>query len=156
MIQLRRILLPTDFSAVSLHAVGYARSFAESYNAELHLLHVVDEAYAYWMVMGPNSLPAGPPPEDLVEASTKELTRFAAEQFPAAKFPLVAHVALGRPFLEIINYAKEKEIDLIVLCTHGRSGLKHALLGSVTERVVRKAPCPVLTIRHPEHEFVMP
>ena len=62
----------------------------------------------------------------------------------------------GAPFLEIIRYAKENDVDLIVLGTHGRSGLAHVLLGSVAERVVRKSPCPVLTVRHPEHEFVMP
>jgi nucleotide-binding universal stress UspA family protein len=62
----------------------------------------------------------------------------------------------GSPFYEIIRYAKERDIDLIVMGTHGRSGLVHVLLGSVTEKVVRKAPCPVLTVRHPEHEFVHP
>ena len=62
----------------------------------------------------------------------------------------------GSPFLEIIQYAKENNVDLIVMGTHGHSGLVHVLLGSVTERVVRKAPCPVLTIRHPEHEFIHP
>ena len=69
---------------------------------------------------------------------------------------MVRELRKGSPFLEIVRYAKDKNIDLIVLGTHGRSGLSHVLLGSVAERVVRKAPCPVLTVRHPEHEFVMP
>jgi nucleotide-binding universal stress UspA family protein len=69
---------------------------------------------------------------------------------------VVREIRQGSPFLEIIRYAKEKNIDLIVLGTHGRSGLAHVMLGSVAERVVRIAPCPVLTVRHPEHEFVMP
>ena len=62
----------------------------------------------------------------------------------------------GTPFLEIVRYAKDREIDLIVLGTHGRGGLAHVLLGSVAERVVRKSPCPVLTVRPTEHQFVMP
>jgi nucleotide-binding universal stress UspA family protein len=65
-------------------------------------------------------------------------------------------VRQGPPFLEIVRYAQEANIDLIVLGTHGRGGLAHMLLGSVAEKVVRKAPCPVLTVRHPEHEFVAP
>jgi len=59
-------------------------------------------------------------------------------------------------FVEVIRYAREKDIDLLVLGTHGRGAIAHMLMGSVAEKIVRKAPCPVLTVRHPEHEFVMP
>jgi nucleotide-binding universal stress UspA family protein len=62
----------------------------------------------------------------------------------------------GVPFVEIIRYARESGMDLIVMGAHGRTGLGHLLIGSVTERVVRKSSCPVLTVKHPEHEFVMP
>ena len=62
----------------------------------------------------------------------------------------------GAPFYEILEYAKEANIDLIVMGTHGHTGLAHVLLGSVTAKIVRQAPCPVLTVRHPEHEFVHP
>ncbi|MBN2562427.1 MAG: universal stress protein [Phycisphaerae bacterium] len=156
MIKLQRILFPFDFSELSLHGLRYARSFAEAYKAELHVLHVVDEASQYWMAMGPNSVPAGPPPDELLAISTREMEQFAQEHLADVNFKVVTDVHMGRPFMEIIRYAREKDIDLIVLGTHGRSGLKHALMGSVAERVVRKAPCPVLTIRHPEHDFVMP
>jgi nucleotide-binding universal stress UspA family protein len=155
-IELKRILFPFDFSELSLHGFRYARSFAETYGAELHVLHVVDEAYQFWMAMGPNSVPIGPPPEELISASSRELEKFVAEQLSDADFPVRTEVQMGWPFMEIIRYAREKKIDLIVLGTHGRSGLKHVLLGSVAEKVVRKAPCPVLTIRHPDHNFVMP
>ena len=156
MLELHKILFPFDFSELSLHGLRYARSFAEGYSAELHVLHVVDEACLYWMAMGPNSVPVGPPPEELVSVSTREMDKFIQEHLADAGFPVITEVQLGRPFMDIIRYAREKDIDLIVLGTHGRSGLKHVLLGSVAERVVRKATCPVLTIRHPEHEFVMP
>jgi nucleotide-binding universal stress UspA family protein len=156
MIKLERILFPFDFSEPSLHGLRYARSFAEAHGAELHVLHVLDEACQYWMALGPNSVPVGPPPEEMLAATRREMDAFVQEHLRDAGFPVKTEILLGRPFLEIIRYAREQQIDLIVLGTHGRSGLKHVLLGSVAERVVRKAPCPVLTIRHPEHEFVMP
>ncbi len=156
MIKFEKILFPYDFSELSLHALRYARSFVETYEAELHVLHVLDEACQYWMAMGPNSVPVGPPPDELLAASKQEMAKFVQEHLADAAFPVKTEVRIGRPFMEIIRYAREHQIDLIVLGTHGRSGLKHALMGSVAERVVRKAACPVLTIRHPEHEFVMP
>jgi nucleotide-binding universal stress UspA family protein len=156
MIELRRILFPTDFSELSVHGVKYARCFAESYGAELHVLHVVDEAYQYWMAMGPNSLPVGPSPEEVVSGVRVEMEKFVKDHFSSMASSLQSNIVVGRPFLEIIRYAREKVIDLIIIGTHGRSGLGHVLLGSVAEKVVRKAPCPVLSIRHPEHDFVMP
>ena len=156
MIKIQQILFPTDFSELSLHVLSYARSFAESYRAELHLLHVVDEASMYWLAMGPSTLPVGPSGDELVELARQTMTTFIAEHLSDMKGPIKSEVVLGRPFLGIIQYARAQQIDLIVLGTHGRSGLQHALLGSVTEKVVRKAPCPVLTIRDPEHKFVMP
>lgn len=156
MIQLRRILFPTDFSELSLHALTYARSFAEAYKAELHVLHVVDEAYQYWMATAPNAMPIGPTPADIAKDAKAELDKFIKKNLSGVTTPLSSTMIVGRPFLEIIRYARDKEIDLIVLGTHGRGGLSHVLLGSVAEKIVRKAPCPVLTIRHPEHEFVMP
>jgi nucleotide-binding universal stress UspA family protein len=156
MIKLSRILVPSDFSDLSIHSMLYVKSFAAAYRAEVHVLHVVDEAYQYWMALGPNSLPIGPPPEELVSGSRSELNRFVETHLHDVSGAVVKEVVLGRPFLEIIRYARHKSIDLIIMGTHGRSGLTQALLGSVAEKVVRKAPCPVLTIRHPQHEFVMP
>ena len=72
------------------------------------------------------------------------------------KYSAQIEMVCGSPFLEIIAYAKSREIDLIVMGTHGRGPIAHMLMGSVAEKVVRKAPCPVLTVRHPEHEFLMP
>lgn len=156
MVQIRKILFPTDFSDYSVHALTYAVSFAESCKAEIHVLHIVDEAYQYWMAMGPGALPVGPPPDEMLALSQKEMEKFVASKLAGVKAPVTKAVLVGRPFIEIIRYARDEKIDMIVMGTHGRSGLRHAILGSVTERVVRKAPCPVLTIRLPEHEFVMP
>lgn len=155
MISLKNILIPTDFSEMSLNALKYARSFADTYSARLSLLHVVDEASMYWMAMGPNSIPMGPSGDELVEIAEKEMDKFIGEHLSDVG-EVGRKVLLGRPFAEIVKYAREEKTDLIVLCTHGRSGLQHALLGSVTEKVIRKAPCPVLTVRDPDHDFVMP
>jgi len=155
-IEIRRILYPTDFSDLGQYALRYARSFCQRHNAALHCLHVVDEAYQYMVSVGPDSVPIGPPTEDLVQAAQKQMEGFIAEYLADTPFPVTGSVVAGRPFMEIIRYARDHDVDLIVIATHGRTGLKHVLLGSVAEKVVRKAPCPVLSIRHPEQKFVMP
>ncbi len=156
MIRIQSILFPTDFSELSSHALAYARSFAETFAARLHVIHVVDEAYQYWMAMGPSSLPVGPRPEELVQGCEQTLTAYVQEHLGDLDGGVASEVLVGRPFMEIIRYARREKIDLIVLGTHGRGAFSHALMGSVAEKVVRKAPCPVLTIRDPEQEFVMP
>ncbi len=155
-LELKTVLFPTDFADLSDHALGYARSFAECFGAKLHVIHVVDEAYQYWMAMGPSSLPVGPRPEELVSGSQQTMAAYIQEHLADTKLEIETKVLVGRPFMEIIRFAREKKIDLIVMGTHGRGTISHALMGSVAEKVVRKAPCPVLTIRHPEHEFAMP
>jgi nucleotide-binding universal stress UspA family protein len=155
MIDLHRILVPTDFSKFSQNALTYAAAFAEKFGAELHLLHVVQNL----ALMVPDTVNAVPPivpsTEELTAAVRVALDRTVSENH-LERFKLFKDVREGTPFYEIIQAAKEKDVDLIVMGTHGRSGLAHVLLGSVTEKVVRKAPCPVLTVRHPEHEFVHP
>ncbi|MBY0526479.1 MAG: universal stress protein [Gemmataceae bacterium] len=155
MIDLHRILVPTDFSKFSQNALGYAAAFAEKFGAELYLLHVVQNL----AVMIPDSVnvmpPVGPSMEQMTTAVRDALDR-AIQENQLARFTVHKEVREGTPFYEIIQVAKEKDVDLIVMGTHGHSGLAHVLLGSVTEKVVRKAPCPVLTVRHPEHEFIHP
>lgn len=156
MIRIKKILYPTDFSELAKHALVYVRSFADAYAAEVHVIHIVDESYQYWMAMGPNSLPIGPAPEELASTSKSELEKLVNGELAGMKFPVQTAVVVGRPYLEIVKYAKDKAIDLIIIGTHGRSGIAQALLGSVAEKVVRKSPCPVLTVRSPEHDFVLP
>ena len=102
---------------------------------------------------------AFPPPGDYIE-ELKIIAEEAMKKLPASPSAAVEDVVRatrqGPPFLEILRYAKEVNADLIVMGTHGRSGLVHMLIGSVAEKVVRKAPCPVLTVRPDQHEFVMP
>lgn len=155
MIDLKRILVPTDFSEFSQHALTYAVAFAEKFGAELHLMHVVQDIG----LLVPDLVTAAPPMlpsvDQMTTAARTALDRIAQEH-KLELLPLHKHVSQGAPFYEIIRLAREANIDLIVMGTHGRSGLRHVLMGSVSEKVVRKAPCPVLTVRHPEHEFVHP
>ncbi len=154
-IRFQNILVPTDFSELSKPAIGYATGLADAFGAQLHCLHVVDDAYQYWSALGPESLPVGPPPEEMIELSRKRLIKFGSEQFGGSRC-VVSHVAYGRPFAEIIAYARDNHIDLIVMATHGRGAIAHVLLGSTVEKVVRKSPCAVLTIRSSKEPFVMP
>ena len=153
MIDLHRILVPTDFSKHSQNALTYAVAFAEKFGAELYLLHIVQDLALFIPDAVTVSPPVSPPVGQLTAAVRGALDRLVQEK-GLQRDNVHAEVRDGTPFYEIVQFAREKEIDLIVMGTHGRSGLAHVLMGSVAEKVVRKAPCPVLTVRHPEHEFV--
>jgi nucleotide-binding universal stress UspA family protein len=152
MIALKTVLVPTDFSECSEAAVRYGRALAEAFGASLHLLHVVQDPYKQaWAAEG-----FAAPVTDMI-TQWEEQARTRLEETAARCAPLSATVAvrIGSPFYDIAAYASEKNVDLIVIGTHGRGPIGHMLLGSVAERIVRKAPCPVLTVRHPQHEFVV-
>lgn len=151
-----RILFPTDFSDLSQAALSYAQQLADAFEAELHCLHIVDDAYQYWTAMGPESIPVGPPPENLMEVAHQRMAQFKSERLTGLKREPVTEVRIGRPFAEIIAYSREKNICVIVMGTHGRGAIAHMLLGSTTEKVVRKAPCAVMTVRAAGQDFVMP
>lgn len=156
MIDLKHLLFPTDFSEVSLVGLKYARSFAESYQATFHCLHVVDESYQHWISMGPEGVPAGLSYDELLAQARGYMSEFVDKHLSGMSVPVITEILVGRPFMEIIRYAKEKAIDMIVMATHGRSALQQVFMGSTAEKVVRKAPCPVLTVRRGQHEFRMP
>lgn len=153
MIELNRILAATDFSACSHEALEYAGELAKRFSAELHLLHVADDPNTLLPHSG-GTIPAAALANAAVQ--TDEALRRAAEFLEQAGRQVHRSVIRGTPFLEIIRYAREHDIDLIVIGTHGRTGLQQAMIGSVAERVVRKAPCPVLVVRASGHQFVMP
>ena len=150
-IVISKICCPIDFSDNSEHALKYAIAFAQAHNAALHLLHVVDIpvfASLDYPIM-PHDI------ADIAKNAQRKIDDILMETKQLHE-RVTTKVIMGKPFMEIIQYARTEEVDLIVLGTHGSSGIAHALMGSVAERVVRKAPCPVLTIKHPEHEFIMP
>ena len=155
MIDLKRILVPTDFSKFSQNALTYAAAFAEKFGAELYLLHVVQDLAVFIPDMITVAPPVVPTVKQLTDAVYVAFDRLIEENHLTG-LAIHREVREGSPFVEIIRFASEENMDLIVLSTHGHTGLAHVLLGSVTEKVVRKAPCPILTVRDPEHEFVHP
>ena len=154
MIKLDKILVPTDFSEFSRPAMEYGCAIAARFGAELNLLHIVPdpamlvpEAAAFSIeTMQAQS-------ESLVKDAEAMLQKLPLDGWGNEK-PIVRAVRVGAAFMEIIDYARENSIDLIVIGTHGRSGLMHILMGSVAERIVRKAPCPVLTVKPDGHQFL--
>lgn len=143
MIALRTVLAPTDFSEPANRALEYAKSIAENFQAALHVLHVEED------------IPIGDP---MLTASALADIHETAEAAPArisasftaeerSRLKLITAVVRGSPHDAILDYAKEHGIELIVLGTHGRGMVERLLLGSVAERIVRHAPCPVLTVK---------
>ena len=143
----RRILWPTDFSALASAALPHAMDLAADAGAELVLLHVLTPPLAY---AGPDIPGAlwGELQRKNRAAAREELRRLAA-QVRGPNVRVHAVLAEGVPFDQILRVARRLRCDLIVLATHGRTGLSHMLLGSVAENVVRRATCPVLTVRPP-------
>jgi nucleotide-binding universal stress UspA family protein len=151
-IHLKKILLPTDFSESARHALRYAVSFAGEYQAEITLLHVVEiVAVGYASDLFP--VPMAEAFQEISSYARTELAKLA-EEIRGRGIAVKEIVVQGKPAAEILRVAKEDAIDIIVLGTHGKGVLDQALFGSTTERVVRKAPCPVLTCRPAEHEFI--
>jgi nucleotide-binding universal stress UspA family protein len=143
----RRILVPTDFSATADAALDYARTLAGRFGASLHLLHVLDDPST------PGGLVAEmytPEPPDLRPRLIKEAQSRIQTRIPKrpGSYETAGEVVFGSGARTITDYAESGGFDLIVMGTHGRTGLSHFVMGSVAEVVVRTAPCPVLTVRH--------
>lgn len=151
-INLKRILVPVDFSPLSKKALLYAARLAQQFKAEIHLFHVVEPeippAFDGYMI--------APPP--MTNGASASCAGQMKTWVNSARNAGVAHVGSttrrGLASLEIVEAAKELDVDLIVIATHGYTGWKHFAIGSTAERVVRAAPCPVLVVREKEHEFV--
>jgi nucleotide-binding universal stress UspA family protein len=139
-IVLEKVLVATDFSESAGVALMYGKELAAAFGAELHVVHVY-------------------PGLNLDASADNELRGRLDKLMPPAerercKAKLV--VKVGTPFLEIVRYAKIEDVGLVVMGSHGHGPIMHMLIGSVTNKVVHRAPCPVLVVRHPEHEFVIP
>ena len=154
MIQLKRIVAAVDFSEHSQVVLQYAAEFSRTFGAEVVLCHVVEASHLISQLppMGEAYFP--PNLSEIQEQQARSEFDRLLPQYAFASWKVV--IPVGSPFVEIVRLAREETADLIVIGTHGRGPIAHMLLGSVAERVVRKAPCPVLTVRRGEHEFVMP
>ncbi len=148
---INKILVPIDFSDYSKSALKYAVNFCKYCKAEMTLIYVVEPViYPPDFSMGQIAIPSVNAEWD--ERAKQELDKLAKEHIPAG-VPVKTIIKTGKPFLEIIETASELDIDLIIIATHGRTGIEHILFGSTAEKVVRKAPCPVLTLREPIKGF---
>lgn len=146
MIALGRVLVALDFSPPSEVALKYGRALARTFGATLHVLHVSENFFLH---------PVAGDPHALREAALQHVAdRLTDLDRSALRARAVVEIA-DAPAEAIVAYAKTHAIDLIVMGTHGRSAVSQVLVGSVAERVVRTAHCPVLTVRHPEREFVI-
>lgn len=142
---IRTIIVPTDFSDLSVEAIRYAMSLSEMYGADLHLIHVVDDAPVlafHTMEMTTDFVI-----EDTTRTAEQHLHEFARAHDIHGREGITLAVRHGNPYDEITRYAAEAGADMIVMATHGRTGLAHVLLGSVAEKVVQHADIPVLTIK---------
>ena len=156
MITLKNILVATDFSEPSEAALTYGRALALNFHAALHLLHVVGDVSN--TVYGAEAYIGSAPAlqRETEVAARKQLDNLLIDNDERPLPTRGVLITSNAPAAAIVEYAKREQIDLIVTGTHGRGAVAHLLMGSVAERVVRTAPCPVLTVRHPEREFVIP
>lgn len=145
MLQIHRILAPIDFSAYSARAVAHARELATTYRAALDLLHVIEQPAFPAMYGAVMHELYGEVPDVNQEALEAMQRLLAQSNGPDVEMGL--HVVRGRAAKEILQFVEDHDVDVIVMPSHGLSGLEHLLLGSVAEKVVRRAPCPVLVLK---------
>jgi nucleotide-binding universal stress UspA family protein len=143
--QISKILFPTDFSDVSKRALSYAVFLQRMFNAQLEIAHVIfDETYLVTSYVPQGTLQGFF--SELEQGAEQHLTEFLAECEVLKGVAYNIKLLKGSPYAEIIRWAKESNADIIVIGTHGRTGLDHVLFGSTAEKVIGRAPCPVLTI----------
>jgi nucleotide-binding universal stress UspA family protein len=154
MVAIKTILLPTDGSDCSRKATAYALSLARQYGGRVVALHVTDERWdeqtrAAFVEIGPELM------QKLHSGNAQQARRIVQQVADAgakAGVPVETRMTTGIPFEDIVHIATKLPADLIIMGTHGRTGVSHLLLGSVAEKVVRRAHCPVMTVRWEEHD----
>jgi universal stress protein A len=142
-----KIVVPTDFSNESTAVLNWVKKLSDRGHAEVHCVNVVQQPMMYMPVMAGTAMASMPPINELQKISQESLDIFIKDNLGGLDNSPVSKVLVGRPAEEITNYAKEIDAQMIIIATHGHSGLTHMMLGSTAEGVVRQASCPVLTIR---------
>jgi nucleotide-binding universal stress UspA family protein len=149
--KINKVLVPIDFSDYSKSSLKYAVNFAQHFNASLILVYVVEPViYPPDFSMGQIAIPT--PGLEMDKRASEELDKLAEQDIPSG-LKVKKIIKTGKPFVEIIETAAEEDVDIIIIATHGHTGVEHILFGSTAEKVVRKAPCPVLTLREPAKGF---
>lgn len=151
--KIKKILLTTDFSDYASYAFSYAVEFAEKFKAKIGVLHVIEP------IIAPTDFTWESYDIAELEKKSREYTQHSLDKIIRGKIPdtikAIPIIRYGRSFEEIIRCAKDEKFDIIIMSTHGLTGISHILFGSTAEKVVRKSPVPVLTVRDPEHKFEM-
>lgn len=151
MYRIKKILIPVDFSDYSKSALKFAIDFAKIFNAKLYLVYVIEPMiYPTDFSIGQVAIPAVE--SDITTRAEEELKDLVKQEVPPELESEII-IKSGKPFIEIIETASEMDCDLIIIATHGHTGVEHLLFGSTAEKVVRKAPCPVLSLREPLKGF---
>ena len=156
MITLKNILVATDFSEPSDVALRYGRELASRFDATLHVLHVVQNIYPATLGMEGAATVGAQILQQIEAEATQRLHGLLVDSDGSGPKTISALRTGSSPAADIVEYARTHEIALVIIGTHGRGALAHLVMGSVAERVVRLAHCPVLTVRHPERDFVHP
>ena len=143
MLTMKNILVPTDFSEPTVAATRQAVNLAKKLDATIHLLHIIEDP----VILSPIFEGIPLPPKQSFETYAQDRLENWVPEDDRAGLKLELHWFHGHPFTRIIEFAADHRMDLIVMGTHGRSGLAHTLLGSLAEKVVRYASCPVMTVR---------
>lgn len=149
MIHIQKILCPIDFSAPSRNALRYANEFAKAMNAKITLMHVIQPQ----PITADINVPYIPPEVDLEKNAKEDLERVIKADIHEG-ISVEPLIAFGLPSDCIIEQAKKEDADLIILGTHGRTGISRLLMGSTAESVIRHAKCPVLVVKASEKEFI--
>jgi len=152
---LKNLLVATDYSDVSEAALTYGRALARAFGATLHVVNVVATLFTLSGIEGYVADPAGLS-QEIEQAARLQLDAAVTDDDRRTLHAKTVLLKSDTPAVAAVEYARDAGVDLIVIGTHGRGGMAHLLTGSVAARIARLAPCPVLTVRHPEHEFVVP
>jgi nucleotide-binding universal stress UspA family protein len=142
MIVLKHVLLPVDFSDTSVRATAYAASLCKQFGATLHLLHIIEDPTVYLPVLEGYPLPS----YAQLETYARDRLENWLDPEDEGEYAVELQWMHGNPAAKIVEYARDCRLDLVIMGTHGRGGTSHLLMGSTAEKVVRQAPCPVLTV----------
>jgi nucleotide-binding universal stress UspA family protein len=156
MIALNHVLVATDFGDSAEVALRYGRELARTFGATLHIVHVVDDLgsrVAEWPGYVPNF---GRLQTQMEETARQKLEALVSDEDRRDLRARTTAVTSAATAEAILTYARDHHVDVIVAGTHGRGAVRRFFMGSVAERILRNAPCPVLTVRFPEHDFVLP
>ncbi len=153
MLSIKKILLPTDGSESSFEALIYASSFAREYKVTVYIMTVIEIHHSIYDVYA-DEISLDIQESKIASLVNKRLDEFEKKARELSIQDIIKITRFGIPYHEIVNFAKEENVDLIVMGTHGRSGIAHFLIGSVTEKVIRTSPCPVLVVRPSVHGMI--